>query len=160
MTTILLARLTPSDDFARNFAAQLALLQGPRPVRPPVIAFDMPRSTMADTRVTRNLLLQYHLPAVIVVQRNAVLEGPCTTEPNRKLRCLIDGVCDGQELSDRQNVNSGPTFGQKYLCRHARREVDIAVKTNVHAPHYRFFNLQGPRTSVRRFEQGKLKVAP
>jgi hypothetical protein len=95
MTTILLARLTPGDDFTRNFNAQLALLQGPRPVRPPVITFDLSRSTMADTRETRKLALRYHLPAVIVVQKTAVLEGPCTTEPNRKLRCLIDGLCDG-----------------------------------------------------------------
>jgi hypothetical protein len=32
---------------------------------------------------------------VIAVQKTAVLEGPCTTEPNLKLRCLLDGVCDG-----------------------------------------------------------------
>jgi hypothetical protein len=95
MTTILLFRRSDADDFGQEFARQLALLRGPRPVRPPVITFDLARSTMADTQQTRNLLLQNHLPAVIVFQKTAVLEGDCSTEPNRKLRCLIDGVCEG-----------------------------------------------------------------
>lgn len=93
MTTILLLRRDQTTDFAREFAVQRGLLEGPRPVKPPLITYDLARSTLADAAVTRNLILRDHLPGVIIFQKTAPLEGPCATEPNRKLACFIYGRC-------------------------------------------------------------------
>ncbi len=93
MTTILLFRGGSNPSFEQQFNNQLDLLQGPKPVRPPAITFDLARSTLGDAEDTRNLMLKYRLPAVIVFQKTADLAGPCSTEPNRKLACLLTGAC-------------------------------------------------------------------
>ena len=93
MTTILLLRRDQTTDFAREYAYQRSLLEGPRPVKPPLITFDLARSTLADAAVTRAIILRDHLPGVIVFQKTAQLEGPCDTDPNRKLACFVYGRC-------------------------------------------------------------------
>jgi hypothetical protein len=95
MTTVLFSNVGRSGDVTGDFAGQLARLRGTRPVRPPVINFELTGTTMAQVRDVRALMLKYQLPAVIVAQKGAVLEGPCTSDANRKLRCLLDGGCEG-----------------------------------------------------------------
>ncbi|MEO7026392.1 MAG: hypothetical protein ABI056_02445, partial [Caulobacteraceae bacterium] len=91
ITTILLLRKDQATDFAREYAFQRGLLEGPRPVKPPLITFDLARSTLADAAVTRAIILRDHLPGVIVFQKTAQLEGPCDTDANRKLACFVYG---------------------------------------------------------------------
>ena len=95
MTTIFLLRKGPEEDFARDFSAQLNLLSGPLPARPPMINFDVGRSTLRDAEITRDLLLSHRLPAVVLLEKSTDLEGPCSTAVNRKIACLLQGRCAG-----------------------------------------------------------------
>ena len=92
-TTILLYRRLETDDFARQYGLQRRMLEGPRAVKPPIITFDLARSTLADAAATRAIILRDHLPGVIVFQKTAELAGACDTDPNRKLACFVYGRC-------------------------------------------------------------------
>lgn len=95
MTTVFLLRRRDDDDFARDFSTQVALLSGPLPLRAPLLNFDVARSNMRDASIVRQIILSKHLPGVILLERSSDLSGPCTTDANRKIACLVQGRCEG-----------------------------------------------------------------